>query len=108
MITFDLVVIPQWLVVISQQGNFKAPQSILSDNSVAKIGMINLRLVAVAIGNQMQIRILCVFSLQRNKFDLVHQKISSWLLALLVLRIDLLTILVIYFHTNRLVYKTVY
>ena len=32
---FDLVVIPQWLVVIPQQGNFKAPQSIIGYYKVA-------------------------------------------------------------------------
>ena len=30
-ITTRLVVIPQWLVVIPQQGNFKAPQSIINE-----------------------------------------------------------------------------
>ena len=30
-VTFDLVVIPQWLVVIPQQGNFKAPQSVIKE-----------------------------------------------------------------------------
>ena len=35
-------------------------------NSVVKIGMISLRLVAVVVGNYMQIRILHVFRLQRR------------------------------------------
>ena len=66
MVTFDLVVIPQWFVVISQQENFRTPQSILGDNSVVKIGVISLRLVVVAIGNQIQIRIPHVFSSQKT------------------------------------------
>ena len=48
-----------------------------SDNSVVEIDIISLRLVVAVIGNQMQIKIPYVFTLQRNRFNLVHGKIST-------------------------------
>ena len=48
-----------------------------SDNSVVEIDMISLRLVVAIIGNQMQIKIPYVFTLQRNRFNVAYGKISA-------------------------------